>query len=482
MYHRPLRRAAALSLGALLAFAGTVSADSLLADGDAVTPVVEGAKHLGDVSPGGTVPADVRFLLICAGVQHVDDDQSVVLGWSGGGTVPLDGAIVSATSVTFPPLATAWAPDTQGCPDPVPSLEGGALSHVILRAPTTAGMHSFTVAWDRSVQPAGSNDANAFSRSPTSVNFTMRVLANAAPTLTVPGPFTVEGNATGGWTADWAGVTATDPEDNPDPTPSCSPAAGTVLAIGTTPVTCSVMDSAGASDTDGFAVTVVDTTDPVLARVPADVTVTTADPAGRIVAFADPSATDVVDAAPDVACSPRSGSRFDVGTTPVTCTATDARGNASSDTFNVTVQLVASHEASAVWLEPVAGGASFEANRGRTIPIKVRLFVDGVERTSGDAGLRLTPCAGGTEMVIPLEWGSGRWNHSVDTSMLAGSCYLVAATIDGLTAGSLTLELRGSEPAKATAKAGVTGKAVDRTRTGDAVKGSRPGRSSSTSR
>ena len=482
MHHRPLRRAAALSLGALLAFAGTASADSLLADGDAVTTVVEGTRHLGDVSPGGTVSRDVRFLLICAGVQHVDGDQSVVLGWSGGGTVPLDGAIVSVTAVTFPPLTSAWATDTLGCPDPVPSLEGGALSHVILRAPTTAGMHSFTVAWDRSVQPDGSNDANAFSRSPTSVNFTMRVVANAAPTLTVPGSFTVEGNATGGWTADWAGVSATDPEDNPDPTPSCSPGAGTVLLLTTTPVTCSVTDSAGVSDTDSFDVTVVDTTDPVLAGVPADVTVTTADPAGRTVTFANPSATDVVDAAPDVACSPTSGSRFGVGTRAVTCTATDAKGNSSSDTFDVTVQLVASHVTSAVWLEPVGGGATFEANRGRTIPIKVRLFVDGVERTSGDAALRLTPCGGGPGIVLPLEWGSARWDHSVDTSMLAGSCYQVGATLDGLTAGSFTLELRGSEPAKATLKASVTGKAIERTRTGDAVKGRRPGRSSSTSR
>ncbi len=301
MHHRPLRRAAALSLGALLAFAGTASADLLFADGDAMTPEIDGTRHLGDVSPGGTVSRDVRFLIVCAGLQHVDANQSVVLTGNGG-TEPLDGEIVSASTVTLAPLTTAWAPDGQGCPDPVPSHEGGALSHVVLRAPTTAGMHSFTVAWSRSFQPEGNNDGNAFNLLPTSVTFTMRVLANAAPTLTVPASLTKEGNTTGGWSADWSDVSATDPEDDPDPTPTCAPPAGEVVPLDTTQVTCSVTDSAGAKVSKSFNVTVEDTTPPTL-LVPADITVTTSDPGGRVVTFADPSASDVVDDSPDVSCS-----------------------------------------------------------------------------------------------------------------------------------------------------------------------------------
>ena len=84
MHHRSFRRAAALSLGALLAFAGTASADLLFPDGDAMTPVIDGTRHLGDVSPGGTVSRDVRFLIVCAGLQHVDANQSVVLTGNGG--------------------------------------------------------------------------------------------------------------------------------------------------------------------------------------------------------------------------------------------------------------------------------------------------------------------------------------------------------------------------------------------------------------
>jgi hypothetical protein len=451
MYHRPLRRAAALSLGALLAFAGTASADVLFGDGDAMTPEINGTRHLGDVSPGGTVSRDVRFLIVCAGLQHVDANQSVVLTGNGG-TEPLDGEIVSASTVTLAPLTTPWAPDGQGCPDPVPSQEGGVLSHVVLRAPTTAGMHSFTVAWSRSFQPAGNNDGNAFNLLPTSVNFTMRVLANAAPTLTVPASLTKEGNTTGGWSADWSDVSATDPEDDPDPTPTCEPPAGEVVPLDTTQVTCSVTDSAGAKVSKSFNVTVEDTTPPTL-LVPADISVTTSDPGGRVVTFDDPSASDVVDDSPDVSCSHASGDTFAVGTTPVTCTATDDRGNPRSASFGVTVQFVAPHTASAMWLEPVGGGGStYEANPGRTIPVKVRLFVDRDERTSGDASLRLTPCGGGTSMDLALAWGGGRWNHSLDTSILSATCHRVTATIDGLTAGSFTLVLEGTESAKTDSK------------------------------
>jgi hypothetical protein len=317
---------------------------------------------------------------------------------------------------------------------------------VTLRAPTTAGVHTYTIAWDRSLAPAGSNDANAFSRTMTSVNFTLRVIANAAPTLTVPASFTVEGDTTGGWTADGSGVSATDPEDAPDPTPTCDPAAGAVLPLGTTHVTCTVTDSAGASDSDTFDVTVVDTSAPTLSGVPAAISVTTSDPAGRAVTFAVPSASDVVDASPSVSCGPASGDRFALGTTTVTCTATDASGNSRSASFAVTVDFVAPHAASATWLEPVAGsGTTFEANRGRTLPIKVRLFVDGHERTSGTAMLSLSPCGGATASSLALEWSGGRWNHSLDTSMLHGACYDVAATIDGLAAGSFRLLFRGEE-------------------------------------
>jgi hypothetical protein len=457
MHHRSLRRAAALSLGALLLFTGTAAADTVPADANpGTTTVIEPTLHLGDVAPGGTISTDVRFIVTCFSLNHVDAGQSVSLDWTGGGTVPGDGAVVGVTPVTLAPLATPWPIDGEGCAGQ--TQEGGALSRVTLRAPTSPGTHTFTVMWNRTLQPPGNDDAVALSRF-SAVDLSVRVVenappANTPPTLSVPASFTVEGDTTGGWTAAWSGVGATDAEDDPDPTASCTPSAGSVLPLGTTTVSCSVEDAAGESDADTFDVTVVDTTAPVLAGMPADRSVSTTEASGAAVTYAAPTATDVVDAAPAVACSPASGSTFPVGTTPVTCTATDASQNASSAAFDVTVELDApapGHSAAASWLEPVAGsGGTFVANRGRTIPVKVRLFVDDLERRTGDAGLTLTPCGGGTPGYVDLFWGGGRWNHALDTSRLAGSCYEVTATVDDHVAGAFTLDLRGGAAATAT--------------------------------
>jgi hypothetical protein len=452
MFRRPLRRAVALSLGALLLFAGTAAADSVTAD--SVVPIVDRSHFFGDVAPGGTVSADVHFLVTCIGLQHIDGNQSVVL--------VKDGKILSATTVTLTkPLDMEWAPDGEGCPDPVPSYAGGAESHVVLQAPTETGLHIFVVQWSRSLTPVGNNDPSAFSRTATSINFSMRVVPNTPPVLTVPASSSVDGNTSGGWTADWSSVSATDAEDDPDPTPTCTPSAGTKLLLGTTTtVTCTATDSLGASDTETFDVTVVDTTPPTLGALPDDITVTTDDPTGRTVEFATPGATDIVDPAPSVRCSPGSGDHFAVGTTPVTCSATDGSGRQSSGTFTVTVVYEPpppppppSDTASAVWLEPVAGsGSTFVANRGRTIPVKVRLFVNDDERTSGQASLRLSVCGQDAGVDLPLTWSGGRWNVSLDTGAYPASCYSVEAWVDDLNAGSFTLELRGDTAAKTAAK------------------------------
>jgi len=450
MNHRPLRRSIVLSLLAVLALAGTASADRLFADGDVLTPTIEGTKHLGNVSPGAEVSVDIGFVLTCVGIAHVDDGQSVVLS-ANGGTQPADGLIVSVTTAVLDPAPSGWADDGSGCPDPVPSLPGGAFSHVTLRAPTAPGNgYTFTVAWARSFQPTGNGDSTALGPSMTSINLTMNVVGNIAPRLVLPASFSVEGNTANGWIADWSGVLATDPEDAPDPIPTCTPAAGSTLPVGINAVSCSVTDSGGLTATGGFNVTVVDTTNPVLAGVPADFEVITSDPTGTSLAYSTPTATDVVDPSPDVSCAPASGDHVGTGTTTVTCTATDASGNSASDTFDVTITYRAPHTASATWQDPIdVSGNTFSTNDGRTLPIKVRLFVDGTEVKAGSASLTVTPCGGGTGLDLPLETGGGRWNASLDTSLLVGSCHTVTAWVQGLEAGSFRLDLRGAEPTRA---------------------------------
>ena len=72
----------------------------------------------------------------------------------------------------------------------------------------------------------------------------------------------------------------------------------------------------------------VDTTPPTL-TVPANQTVEATGPTGATATFTA-TATDGGDPTPTVACVPTSGSTFPLGTTPVTCTATDDSGNTSS--------------------------------------------------------------------------------------------------------------------------------------------------------
>jgi hypothetical protein len=91
-----------------------------------------------------------------------------------------------------------------------------------------------------------------------------------------------------------------------------------------------------ASETDCVAFETVDATPPVIAHQD-DVVTDATGPGGATVAYTV-TATDNVDPAPVVSCTPSSGSLFAIGTTTVSCTATDAAGNSSSATFAVTVK------------------------------------------------------------------------------------------------------------------------------------------------
>ena len=531
---RPLRTASALALGLLIALAGSVAADTAPADGDVFEPGTQPEAYLDPFAPGEVRSIDVRIVLTCSGLAHLDAGQIVTAGIDSM-VAPAGGAILGAGDGTVGPPPPDWPVDGAPCSPVGRTFSDGSPSVVILRAPITPGTgYRYTLQYHRSIEPFGNNDPGAV-RLLTAVEFLLDVVVNTPPTLTLPtvaAEPTVQADTTGGWTADWAGLGATDAEDDPDPTAGCTPAAGSVLPLGTTSVTCGVIDRGGLPASATFDLTVVDTTPPTLVNVPGDQTLTTGDSTGATLAYTSPSATDVVDSSPVVGCLPADGSHlapgtttvtctatdgsgntaraaFDVtvvdatsptllnmpgdqtlttgdstgatlaytppsatdvvdpspvvgclpasgshlapGTTTVTCTATDASGNIASDTFDVTVTYVAPHTASAIWGGPFSGaGSTFMANRGRNIPVKVDLFVDGVERSTGDAHLTVTPCSGGSSVTLALTHSSGRWNAAVDTNALAGSCHTVAAWIDGLAAGSFRLELRNAEPTKNT--------------------------------
>lgn len=445
MLRRSLVRAVALATAALLMFSGLASADAVLTDGDDMDGL-QNNIHIGTVAPGAVVTVPVDFELRCTTTNHVDVGQTVTLGLFQAMAAP-GGAVLSVTPGTVGPIPAGWPADGETCPDPAPRLASTTPAQVTLQAPTLPNVgYTYTIGFARTYAPAGNLDGSAVNQVP-SIVIRLDVAENTAPTLVLPADLSVEGDTVGGAVAAFS-VTATDAQDDPDPTPTCDVAPGEVLPLGTTTVSCSVTDSGGLSDTGSFAITVQDTTAPTVA-VHDDVAATTSDPAGTAVSYDPPVASDVVDASPTVECLPASGSLFAVGTTTVTCTATDGSGNSASGSFDVVVGHVPAQAATAAWLEPVGGGGTFVANRGRNLPVKVVLTVDGTTRTSGDASLTVTPCGGGDARSLPLTWSGGRWNAALDTTPLAGTCHVVTASIDGLSAGSFVLELRGAETMKA---------------------------------
>ncbi|GAA2018516.1 hypothetical protein GCM10009740_02940 [Terrabacter terrae] len=153
------------------------------------------------------------------------------------------------------------------------------------------------------------------------------------PTLHLPAALTVEATSAGGAVVNY-NATATDAAPA-NPTVTCDPASGATFPLGTTTVSCSATDAAGNKATGSFTVMVKDTTPPVV-TLPADISVE-ATGSSTAVSWDQPTATDSVDGSRDVTCMPASGSSFSVGTTTVSCTATDAAGNTGTASFKVTV-------------------------------------------------------------------------------------------------------------------------------------------------
>ena len=441
-----LRVAALGALLAALAAPGVARADTVATDGDAVSAGPQSSIDLGSVAPSTLISLEVPFTLVCSNGSHLDPGQAVVME-AAGGVVPAGGEIVSVSGGSTAAAPVDWTVDGVLCPAPAPTVVGGTPATVVLRAPAADGQDlEFLVTWTRSLSPAGSGDTRALSGAP-SLTVRLDVVSDTPPVLTAPASLIVEANTLGGWVVDLAGVVLVDDaEDDPDPAAVCDAAEGAVLGLGSTTVTCTATDTDGAIGSTQLEVQVVDTTAPTLQAIQ-DMRIETGDPAGTLVAFAPPVASDTVDADPSVICLPASGSTFAVGTTTVICTATDASGNASATTFDVQVVDVPPVVASASWLEPVGvgNGGRFVANRGRNVPVKVVLAVDGVARTTGTARLALVPCAGGVTTRVGLGFAGGRWNGALDTGTLGHACYDVTVTIDGLGAGGFRLELRGAE-------------------------------------
>lgn len=174
------------------------------------------------------------------------------------------------------------------------------------------------------------------------------------PTLNLPSNITAEATGPSGAVVTYSATAS----DNLDASLifGCSPASGSTFPLGTTTVTCTAQDDADNTASGGFNVTVQDTTPPVL-TLPADITLEATSPAGAIATFSA-TAIDIVDGSISVTCVPPSGSTFPLGTTSVNCSVSDANGNTSSGSFNVTVQ-----DTTAPVISPVADINIVTANK-----------------------------------------------------------------------------------------------------------------------
>lgn len=135
-------------------------------------------------------------------------------------------------------------------------------------------------------------------------------------------------------------VTAIDPILAESPAVVCEPASGSSFPVGDTNVSCSATNSAGTTKHKDFNVSVILDDTPPTITVPSDQEFTvTSVPAVPDLIMA--TAIDDYDSAPVVTFSPAS---FPEGTTEITWTATDAAGNSSTATSNVTIALESSSE------------------------------------------------------------------------------------------------------------------------------------------
>jgi hypothetical protein len=168
-----------------------------------------------------------------------------------------------------------------------------------------------------------------------STPFTVTVQDTTAPVLSLPGPITTPATSAAGASVSYV-ATANDVVAG-SVAVSCDHPSGSTFPVGVTTVTCSATDGANASPSGSFSVTVTNSAPTV--TVPGQQIVEASDALGSTVNFVPaPTASDPEEGPLVPSCSHPSGSRFPIGTTSVTCTATDGEGASATGSFDVLVR------------------------------------------------------------------------------------------------------------------------------------------------
>jgi alpha-tubulin suppressor-like RCC1 family protein len=192
----------------------------------------------------------------------------------------------------------------------------------------------------------------------------------SAPQITVPANIVAEATSAAGALVTYA-ATASDAQDGPL-APACAPKSGAKFPLGTTTVKCTATDSNGHAPSGSFTVTVRDTSGPVFSNVPTSIVAFATSTAGAKVSYTKPTATDAVDGARSVTCTPASGAQFRLGKSTVNCTATDKAGHPGAASFGVWVQYQAPSDGT-FFLVPIRANGSSIFRVGRPVPVRFKL-------------------------------------------------------------------------------------------------------------
>lgn len=193
--------------------------------------------------------------------------------------------------------------------------------------------------------------------------------------------------------------TATDNIDGTLPV-TCTPASGSNFPQNGSPttVTCTATDAHGNTGTETFTITVtlVDTTKPVLSGVPGNISENTEVPTGKVINYSLPTASDNLDGPRPVSCTKASGTNFAVGTTTVSCSATDTHGNTGSASFDVVITLI---DITKPVLSNVPANITTEANGPSGSKAN---FVPPTAVDNLDGPMASVPCTPGSGSTFPL--------------------------------------------------------------------------------
>lgn len=372
----------------------TWTAYSHTSPGPFATPEAEEAARSGSASCTQTITVnDVTPPVISVTPQTISADASCAA------VVP----DFTASATVSDNCACSSSDESQICNDrePITLTQSPAPGTLV-----GLGMHTITL----TANDGSSNNGGAGNTTTTTT--TLTVADTSAPVVTAPADTSASADASC-QVAVPNYVSGSTASDNCDSTLTVtqSPAAGTLVGLGSHTVTVTATDDAGNQSADQVVFTVNDTTAPVISCPTSIVVYLPPNSPDTSMAVSYPAATATDNCStPTISYNYPSGSVFNVGTTTVTATATDAAGNQSTCTFNISVLYNFSG-----FFSPVSNPPTLNSvNAGRAVPVKFSL--------SGNKGLNIF--APNNPFSVSLNCGTNDPGVDVTETLTAGGSSL----------------------------------------------------------